>query len=232
MFAVERLEDLQQLLGPNAERDPDLQGIYWLEPADLAAISRRFGVPFDAGDREVALLSWHSIREIPYLVHTGYELPLLLDGRKRLARFHHEYPPHDHGGEEQFDHFEVQGLLHKEVDIEPFGKPHRHASGHVWDGVRTAWYTSSEPAEVEHSSFRALPSLDRSLPVISSFEDDLTDDERRQLGSTLIRFRVKAGLFLKLTANPQEREHILRADHIKDVNGLLVDKIEVLTASQ
>ena len=59
--------------------------------------------------------------------------------------------------------------------------------------------TSSELAAVEHSGFRALPALDRSLPVISSFEDDLTDDERRQLGSTLIRFRVKAGLFLKLT---------------------------------
>jgi hypothetical protein len=86
--------------------------------------------------------------------------------------------------------------------------------------------SSSELAAVEHSGFCALPVLDRSLPVILSF--DLTDDERRQLGSTLIRFRVKAGFFLKLTANPQEREHILRADQIKDVNDLLVEKIEVV----
>jgi hypothetical protein len=66
--------------------------------------------------------------------------------------------------------------------------------------------------------------------VILSF--DLTDDERRQLGSTLIRFRVKAARFLKLTGNQQEREHILRADQIKDVNVLLVDKIEVVSELQ
>jgi hypothetical protein len=109
---------------------------------------------------------------------------------------------------------------------------HRRMHHQYGTSLVYAALTSSELAEVEHSGFRALPSLDRSLPVISSFEDDLTEDERRQLGPTLIRFRVKAGLFLKLTANPQEREHILRADQIKDVNGLLVDKIEVLTASQ
>ncbi len=90
----------------------------------------------------------------------------------------------------------------------------------------------SELAEVEHTDFRALPALDRLLPVISSFEDDLTDNERRQLGSTLIRFRMKAGLFLKLTENPQERGHILRADQIKDVNALLVEKVEVVAAEQ
>jgi hypothetical protein len=68
--------------------------------------------------------------------------------------------------------------------------------------------------------------------VVSSFEDDLTADERRQLGSTLIRFRVKAGLFLKLTANPQERQHVLRADQIKDVNALLVENVEVVSEPQ
>ena len=60
----------------------------------------------------------------------------------------------------------------------------------------------------------------------------MTEDERRQLGSTLIRFRVKAGPFHKFTANPQEREHILRADQIKDVNGLLVENIEVVGEPQ
>ena len=294
MFRVERLEDLQQLLGPTAERDPEIRMRYWLEPADLAALSQRFGVTFDAGDRDVALLRWHSIREPPYLVHTGYELPLMLDGRKKLARFHDEYPPQEHGWEEQFDRFVAQGLLHKEVDVERFDEPHCFPSGRIIEGLRTAWYTppgeewriqafrlikrtkigwngtlerlegmlygyedwqndwwaeyhrrklhqygtslvyaaltSSELATVEHSGFRALPALDRFLPVISSFEDDLTDDERRQLGSSLIRFRVKAGRFLQLTDNPRERGHTLRADQIKDVNALLVEKIEVVTA--
>jgi hypothetical protein len=296
MFAVERLDDLRALLGPDAERDPEIQMLYWLEPADLAAISQRFGVAFDGGDRDVALRRWHSIRETPYLVHTGYELPLMLDGRKKLARFHDECPPHEHGWEEQFDRFVAQGLLHKEVDVERFDKPHRFRSGRVIEGLRTAWYTppgeewriqtfrlikrtkvgwndtlerlegmlygyedwqndwwaeyrrrklsqfgtclvyaaltSSEMAELEHAAFRALPALDRSLTVISSFDDDLTEDEQRQLGPTLIRFRVKAGRFLKITGNPQEREHILCADQIKDANSLLVENIQVVSEPQ
>jgi hypothetical protein len=298
MFAVERLEDLKEVLGPDTQDDPQLdQKRYHLDGADIAAIRKRFNVAFDASQHEVVLFKADEPdKEIPYLVHTGYELPLLLDGRKKLARFHDEYPPHEHGREEQFDRFVAEGLLHKEVDVERFDKPHRRRSGRVIEGLRTAWYTpkgeewriqafrliqktrigwndtlerlegmlygyedwqndwwaeyhqrklhqygtslvyaaltSSELAVVEHSGFRALPALDRSLPVINSFEDDLTDDERRQLGSTLIRFRVKAGLFLQLTDNPRERVHTLRVDRIKDVNDLLLDRIEVVTASQ
>ena len=296
MFTVERLEDLQALLGPDARDDPEIEMGYWLEAADLAAIAQRFGVAFDAGDRDVCLRRWQGLRELPYLAHTGYELLLMLDGRKKLANMYFEYPPHRHPDEDQFDRFVAEGLLHKEVDVEPFNKPIRSITGKVFDGVRTAYYTpkgeewriqafrlireaqrkggwndtlerlegmlygyedwqndwwaehrrrmglqygallvyaaltTSELTAVEHSGFRALPVLDRPLPVILSF--DLTEDERRQLGGTLIRFRVKAGRFLKLTANPQEREHILRADQIKDVNGLLVENIEVVSEPQ
>jgi hypothetical protein len=296
MFAVERLKDLQALLGPDAQDDLQLdQKLYHLDAADIAAIRQRFNVAFEAGEREVVLFKAdEQDKEYPYLAHTGYELPLLLDGRKKLANMYFEYPPHRHPHEDQFDRFVAEGLLHKEVDVEPFDKPIRSITGKVFDGLRTAYYTpkgeewriqafrlirktkggwndtlerlegmlygyedwqndwwaehrrrmllqygtllvyaaltSSELAAVEHSGFRALPVLDRSLPVILSF--DLTEDERRQLGSTLIRFRVKAGLFLKLTGNPQEREHILRADQIKDVNGLLMEKIEVVSEPQ
>jgi hypothetical protein len=230
-------------------------------------------------------------------VHTGYELPLMLDGRKKLARFHHEYPPHQHGWEDVFDRFVAQGLLHKEVDVERFREPHRHASGHVWEGLRTAWYTPkgeewriqafrliqkagawndtlerlegmlygyedwqndwwadyhrqklsqygttlvyaalapAELAAVQRSGCRALPPLDRWLTVISSFENDLADEERRHLRqevdqTTLIRFRVKAGPFLMLGGTPRERVHRLPADKIQDVNDLLLEKIEVLS---
>lgn len=40
MFTVERLGELQALLGPDAWSDPEIEMRYWLEPADLAAISR------------------------------------------------------------------------------------------------------------------------------------------------------------------------------------------------
>jgi hypothetical protein len=295
-FVVERLEDLRTLLGPDAQDDPQLdQKLYHLDTADVAGIRQHFSVEFEADRHEVVLFKADKPgKDTPYLAHTGYELPLMLEGRKKLANMYFEYPPHRHPHEDQFDRFVAEGLLHKEVYVEPFDKPIRSTTGKVFEGLRTAYYTpkgeewriqafrlikktkggwndtlerlegmlygyedwqndwwaeqrrrrllqygtllvyaaltSSELAAVEHSGFRALPALDRSLPVIISF--DLTNDEWRQLGSTLIRFRVKAGLFLKLTANPQERVHTLRADQIKDVNALLVEKIEVVTDPQ
>jgi hypothetical protein len=30
---------------------------------------------------------WHALRNVPYLIHTGFELPLMLEGRKPLAAF-------------------------------------------------------------------------------------------------------------------------------------------------
>ena len=206
--------------------------LYWLEPADLAAISQRFGVRSMLAIATCALPAGKAARDCPYLAHTGYELPLMLDGRKKLAHMYFEYPPHRHPYEDQFDRFVAQGLLHKEVDVEPFDKPIRARSGTVFEGLRTAYYTPkgeewriqafrlieknqrrlerharaagghalrlrglaerlvgrispamlrqfgtslvyaaltpSELAAVELSGFRALPALDRSLPVISS----------------------------------------------------------------
>jgi hypothetical protein len=297
-FETERVDELQALLGPDAEDDPQLdQKLYHLDAADIAAIRHRFSVAFEAGQHEVVLFKADEPdKDPPYLAHTGYELPLMLDGRKKLANMYFEYPPHRHPHEDQFDRFVAKGLLHKEVDVEPFDRPVRSITGKIFEGVRTAYYTpkgeewriqafrllreaqrkggwndtlerlegmlygyedwqndwwaehrrrmgleygtllvyaaltSSELAALEHSGFRAFPALDRSLPVILSF--DLTHDERRKLGSTLIRFRVKAGLFLQLMAGPQERAHTLRPDQIKDVNDLLVEKIEIVSEMQ
>jgi hypothetical protein len=41
----------------------------------------------------VMLHRWHRLCEVPYLIHIGYELPLLLEGRKKLARLSDTYPP-------------------------------------------------------------------------------------------------------------------------------------------
>ena len=123
MFQVTDLADLRAILGACADDDPDLRGWYPLEAADLANISRRFGVSFDPGDREVKLCRWHSLRAVPYLVHTNYELFLLLEGTKQFAQELEVYPPHDHFQENLFDRYVVQGLIHKEVFIKPFPTP-------------------------------------------------------------------------------------------------------------
>ena len=141
MFVAERPEELRTLLGAAAEGDPDLEHFYTLEPAEVIAITRRFDVGFDPQGREAYLYQWTHSREVPYLVHTNYELALMVDGRKQFANMYYEYPPAQHPNEHRFERYVAQGLLHKEVEIEPFDKPIRNKFGHVFDGIRRAYYT-------------------------------------------------------------------------------------------
>lgn len=83
-FAVNDISLLRDLLDDD---DLDLQGVYVLDDATLKAISARFDVPFVAAGRKVWLEPWQRLRELPYLVHTGFELALMLEGRKPLAIF-------------------------------------------------------------------------------------------------------------------------------------------------
>ena len=136
MFAVERLEELQALLGAAAEEDPELEMFYTLDPGDIDAINHHFGlgVRSAAGGRPLSP-SGPGDREPPYLVHTGYELVLMLEGRKPFTRMDGGYyPPHRHDEEEdRFDRYVALGVLHKEVQLEPFGEPLRYQR---WSDLR------------------------------------------------------------------------------------------------
>lgn len=140
LFRVTRLEDLRALVGGCGEDDSKLEGPYTLQADELAAITNRFGVLFDPEGRETRLCSWDWWREIPYLSHNGYELPLLLEGRKPFARMSQAYPPENHFDEERFDHYVAQGVIHKEVVVEPFEKP-SCVNGWVFNGQRIVYYT-------------------------------------------------------------------------------------------
>jgi|SRR5579859_5286153 len=139
LFSVNEVEDLRALLA-DARDDPALERGYFLDAVELAVINERFAIGFDPDGREVLLQSWHSIRDIPYLIHTGYELPLLLEGRKQLARFSEAYPPNHHWNEEKFDRYVAEGTLHKEVVVEPFEQPIHLRDGKVVEGTRTVYY--------------------------------------------------------------------------------------------
>jgi hypothetical protein len=91
-FLVPDLRELVQILGDDAREDPKLDFVYWLDDERLERIQTRFGLAFDPGDREVLLEAWHVLRDVPYLVHTNFELPLMLEGRKPLAIFSDSYP--------------------------------------------------------------------------------------------------------------------------------------------
>jgi hypothetical protein len=141
LFLVDELDELHALIGTSKEDDPEFEHEYALDPGDIAAINGRFGLAFDPDGRDVRLCSWHSMRLVPYLSHTGYELPLLLEGRKPFARMKDAYPPDRHFGEDKFDRYVAQGDLHKEVVVEPFEQPYRPKEGLAFEGDRTVYYT-------------------------------------------------------------------------------------------
>ncbi len=142
MFTVGQIEELRKLLGDAAKDDPDLEKYYTLEPDELAAIRERFDVGFDPEGRESILAPWSQLRECPYLIHTGYELVLMLDGRKPFTRLGMDYYPSEFDfGEKYFDPYVEQGVLHKEVLLEKFDEPHRGKDGRVFEGFRAVFYT-------------------------------------------------------------------------------------------
>jgi len=142
MFVVERPEELRALLGEGAANDPDLDYFYRLEPEEVIAICRAFDVPFDPQGRKTCLYKWRRRREAPYLIHGGYELALMLEGRKPFARMGGDfYPPERYRGEELFDRYVAQGVLHREVELEKFDEPRQQKDGRIIEGFRTVYYT-------------------------------------------------------------------------------------------
>lgn len=143
-FQVSDLDVLRVILNLDASDDPDLDGLYTLEPGELEAINRRFSVGFQPDllglpAMEIGIFRWRAQNsEAPYLVHTRYELPLMLDGLKTLSRFLDPYPPMQMPGgmEERFDRWVREGRLHKETVLEPFDGPVG-----PYEGIRTVYYT-------------------------------------------------------------------------------------------
>jgi len=140
-FEVADLDGLRAILGLDADEDPELRCDYPLDPDDLIKITKQYGAEFDPGDRQVQLAPWHSLRTVPYLVHTNFELFLLINGTKQFARHLEVCPPHQHFQEDLFDRFVSEGLLHKEVFVMPFPAPLKLKDGRIYEGDREVCYT-------------------------------------------------------------------------------------------
>ena len=140
-FSVDDVAKLGRVLGEQAKEDPQLHHHYAVTREELDNIIQDFDVSFDADllgceEPEISLFRVQRLSALPYLVHTGYELPLLIDGRKKLARFSDVYPPSTFEGEDRFDEWVAEGVLHKEEFLEPWDVPRKG-----WLGVRTVYYT-------------------------------------------------------------------------------------------
>ncbi len=86
-----RIRDLEKLASILDLAEDDgllLGGWYHLSKTQLAKIGALCEPPFIPDQSLTVLCSWHSTRKLPYLVHTEFELPLMLEGRKPLAFFY------------------------------------------------------------------------------------------------------------------------------------------------
>jgi hypothetical protein len=140
-FRVSDVAKLRAIVGSSDAEDPDFRCGYSLEPEQLAEIGRSFGAHFASGDHEVTLVPWHSIREAPYLIHTEFELALMLDGRKPFAKFSGGYP--SDGLDEQlskFAPFVASGRLVRRDVKTPLEKPGRFPDGRRLEGILEVFF--------------------------------------------------------------------------------------------
>jgi hypothetical protein len=105
---------------PLSEFDP--AAYYELDPEDVTILVQHFHLDFDAGASVVELHPWHPNDELPYCVHTGRELALMLAGTKPLAAFIDVHPSL-HGAkvipEREFEPHVAAGRIVKREEITP-----------------------------------------------------------------------------------------------------------------
>ncbi len=193
MLVVEDLEALRLVLGLDTLGDAEFWSTYTLDGAILQMISERFGVEIDADGRECWLSRAHSIRKIPYLVHTGYELALMLDGVKPLARFSVEYPtkPDDWVPDSLFGPHVQSGALVRFTADEPYNQPMPIRNGRLFAGVRWIFYARHGEEwridahlliwrQLKHGPWNeTLERLDGSLLGYTEAQNDWWGDNRR-----------------------------------------------------
>ena len=136
------VEVLKKLIGPDCADDPDLIDSYTLDPDEARAVATQFGVAFDPIGQKTVLYRLNSNPEIPYPIHTGFELFLMLGGTKPFALFTISYPIKEceDAIEVLFEPHVQTGLIVKRVVDEPFIPPIRGYRGRMYDRCRHLYY--------------------------------------------------------------------------------------------
>ena len=132
--------------------DFDPHAVYELDPEDVTVLVQHFHLDFDADAVAVELHPWHPNDDLPYRVHTGRELALMLAGTKPLAAFCDEYPSL-HGGkvipEREFEPHVAAGRIVKREDITPPGRDAPLVRGQRLGTRRVLYALSSEAWRIE-----------------------------------------------------------------------------------
>ena len=167
---------LHDVLAPDSDDDPGLRRSYrYLSAEDMRCIGKLCVPPVvpDANytgiDRFTAMFA-----DVPYMIHTGFELPLMLEGRKPLAAFGSGYP--DEWFDEYLEPFEPfvdSGRLVRRIVDTPM--PHIKECRPDLDGIRDVYF--------------ALPGeewrIDAYVALFRGRVGDWNDDLERTQGSLL-----------------------------------------------
>jgi hypothetical protein len=91
-FEVSDIAEFYRMIGINAAEFA-AGAVQDLQARDVVQLKSRFEIAFEPEAGAVRLRHWHPLDGLPYKVHTGRELALMLDGSKPLACFSGQYPP-------------------------------------------------------------------------------------------------------------------------------------------
>lgn len=170
------LDQLKAILAPESATDPNLQGLYiGLSELDMQQIGA-LCIPPIVPDAILTGISrpFFAFDAIPYLIHTNFELPLMLEGRKPLAVFSDGYPS-DWLDEflDPFEPFVASGqILRRIIDTPMLDLKPREPN---LDGLRHVFFT------VPKQEWR----IDAYIKNILNRTRDWDDDLERLQGSLL-----------------------------------------------
>jgi hypothetical protein len=89
---ISNVDRLRNILDLDDNEDPDLQLYYTLSSGLLERVGELCDVSFFADAQYETIKPWSPYNGVPYMLHTNFELPLMLEGRKPFAMFLDGYP--------------------------------------------------------------------------------------------------------------------------------------------
>jgi hypothetical protein len=138
---IANVDRLKKILGPDCAEDNDLRYAYYeISRRDMRRIGR-ICLPPIVPDRACTTIKRRhtGFDDVPYMMHTSFELPLMLEGRKPLAVFGEGYPSDwldDYLA--SFEQFVQAGRIVRRIIDTPM--PHIKERRPDLDGIRNVYF--------------------------------------------------------------------------------------------
>jgi hypothetical protein len=195
-FETDDFDTLRRLLELDPSEHLGPENFYLLTPAQVEAVCVAFEINFEHGPREAFLFQYvDNGIHFPYLVHTGYELALMVQRRKPFGFIDfHSGRPTSVRLKAQFDTYVAQGLLHSQEEIiDVAGRPSRpgHQIGQIFYTLKgEEWRIPALEFIRQHinrqgDGFENLERLEGALLGYERWQNDWWIDHLARSGVTL-----------------------------------------------